>query len=80
MTALGDENICRLDVAVDDAFRVGGIERLGDLDGQRNQLFGIDWTAPDAVLQRHTVEKLHGNECPAIVLADVVDRADIGMI
>ena len=33
VAALGDENIRRLDVAVDDAFGVGGIEPVRNLDG-----------------------------------------------
>ena len=34
----------------------------------------------DAMLQRHAVEKLHGDEGLAIVLSDLVDGADVGMI
>ncbi len=35
MSALGDKNIGGLDVAVNDPFGVGGIERVGNLDGER---------------------------------------------
>ena len=34
VAALSDENVGWLDVAVDDAFGVSGVERVGDLDGQ----------------------------------------------
>ena len=36
--------------------------------------------ARDAMLQRHAVQKLHGDEGLAVLLADVVDGADVGMI
>ena len=32
--ALGDKDVRGLDVAVDDAFGVGGVERVGNFDGQ----------------------------------------------
>jgi len=32
------------------------------------------------VLQRHAVQKLHGDERLAILLANVVNRADVGMV
>ena len=35
VAALGDENVRGLDIAVHDVLRVGGIERIRDLDGQR---------------------------------------------
>ena len=36
--------------------------------------------ASDAVLQRHAVEKLHDNEGLPVLLPNLVDGADIGMI
>ena len=35
MSPLGHEDIGGFDVAVDDAFGVGGVERIGNLNGQR---------------------------------------------
>ena len=32
MTALGDEQVCRFDIAMDDTFGVGCVERVCDLD------------------------------------------------
>ena len=34
----------------------------------------------DAVLESHAVEILHGDEGMAVLLADVVDGADVGVI
>ena len=34
----------------------------------------------DAVLQRHAIQKLHGDERLAVLLADFVDGADVGMV
>ena len=38
------------------------------------------WTAADQVLQGRAIHELHGDEGAAFLLADVVDRADVGMI
>ena len=34
----------------------------------------------DDVLQRFTVQELHGDECLTVLLANVVDRADVRMV
>ena len=78
--ALGDENVRRLDVAMNDAFGVRGVERIGDLDAESRTDVDLQRTCRDAVLQRHAIEKLHGDERAAILLADFVDGADVGMI
>jgi hypothetical protein len=46
----GDENVSRLDVAVDDACGVGGIQRIGDLNSERWQRFHLQAAPGDALL------------------------------
>ena len=80
VSAPGDKNVGRLDIAMDDAAGVRRIERVGDLDAEREQFLHRHGLAADFLLQRHAVEELHGDEGLAVVLADVVDGADIRMI
>ena len=65
---------------MDDAFRVCSVECIGDLDGERQNQLGVHGTPGNSVLQRHTVEKLHGDERLPVLLANVVNRANIGVI
>src|SRR5271157_574602 len=80
VSALGYENIGGLDVAMDDARVMGSVQRLGDVNGQRQQRFRFQRTAADAMLQRHSIEKFHGNERSTVLLVNVVDGADVGMV
>ena len=80
MTALGDKDIRRFDVAVDDAFRVRSVERVGNLNRQSEQNLRLHGSPGDAMLQRQAVQKLHDDERMAVLLPDLVDRADIGMV
>jgi hypothetical protein len=80
MTALADEDIGRLDVAVDDAFGVRRIERIGNLDGQTEQSVGLDGPSSDAVCQRHALQQFHRNEGPPIDLVDFMDHANVGVV
>ena len=80
MSALGDENVGGLDVAMNDVFAVRGIERVGDFDGEAEQDIHFQRAAGDAMLESQAVEVLHGDEGLAVLFADVVDGADVGMI
>jgi hypothetical protein len=80
MTPIGDEDIRGLDVPVDDAGGVSGIEGIGNLDGERQKNVRFQGMPGHAMLERHTVEKFHGDEGVAVLLADVVDGADIGVV
>src|SRR5712692_9495030 len=63
-----------------DAFRVSGLQGVGDLDTQLQQLAGREGLGGDAVLQRLPFQKLHDDEGPAFIFADVVDGADVGVV
>ncbi len=80
MAAPGDENVGGLDVAMDDALGVGGVEGVGDLDGELQQDVGFERTAVDAVLQGDAFEVLHDDEGLSGGFIDFVDGADVGMI
>ncbi len=80
VAALGDKKIGGLDVAVNDVCGVRRIERVGDFDGEGEEVFDVHRAAVDAVLERLAIEKFHGDEGVAIPLADIVNRADVGVV
>ena len=45
-----------------------------------SSVFGFQGPAGDHVLERHAVEKFHRDKALALVLADFVDGADVGMV
>ena len=57
-----------------------GVERVGDLDAEIEDLVDRQRLAGDVLIERLPVEQLHRDELPALELADVVDRADRRMI
>src|SRR4029077_3266546 len=80
MIALGHEYVCGFNVAVNDSPRVCRVESVGNLDGKRKQHSHLKWTVGNPVLERAPIQKLHGDKGPPILLAKVVNRADIGVI
>ena len=77
--AVADEQVRRLDVAVDDAARVRRLERLGDLDPEVYDLLDRQRPLLDSLLHRQTLEQFHDDEGAAVLLAELVDRADVRM-
>src|SRR5690242_756132 len=65
---------------MDNTLRVRSIECIGDIDREAQYGFEIERTASDAMLQGDSVQVLHDDERLPILLRDLVDRADIGMI
>ena len=76
----GHENVGRFDVAVNDSLGMGGVERVGDLRSEIKQLPKLHGLTVDAVLERFAFQQLHGDEMASAVLANFVDRADIGVV
>src|SRR5215469_368943 len=75
-----DENVGGFDVAMDDALGVCNREPFRHLDSHTQNRIGIQGPATDTMLQRHSIQKLHHNECLPVRLTDVVNRADVGMV
>ena len=64
-----------------DALRVRGGERVGDLGAETQRALEREGAvALDHAFERRAIEPFHDQERPAIVLGDVVNRADIRVI
>ena len=75
-----DEDIGGLDVAMDDAFGVSGVERVGNVDADFEEAIDFERRAGDDVLERRAFHEFHDDEGAAVVFLNVVDRADVGMV
>jgi hypothetical protein len=57
-----------------------GVQPLGHLDRQREHCLAVHGLAADAVFQRLAIQKLHCDKRLLVALADLINRADVGMI
>src|SRR5271166_5572588 len=80
MAALRHKNVRRLDVAMNDRLRVCGTERVSDVDGKRQNQFGFLRTPSNAMLQCEAVQELHSDERFAVLIINLMDRANVRMI
>ena len=80
VSALRDENVGRLDVAVDDAFGVSGVERVSNLNRQAEQyirLHGLPAMRCFKVIPSRNSMAMNGLP---VLLANFINRADVGMV
>ena len=80
LSAFVDENVGRLDVAVDDMFGMRCIQRIGNLGAQFQHLIDLHRFAHDCLLERLSFHHLHRDERTSLMLADFVDGADVWMV
>ena len=84
LPAARHKNIGGLDIAMNDAFCMGGIERVGNLDSEVEHLVERKRLLADAVLERLPFEQLHGDEWDRLAAVvhdiDFIDGADVGVI
>ncbi len=80
LAAIGHEDVAALDVAMDDAEAVRGVQRVGDLDAHFDQRVDRERSAVDAPPQRLAADHLHHEERQIAVPPDVEQRADIRMV
>jgi hypothetical protein len=60
------------------AQRLGGVQRICNLDTHRQNQLGFHWAASDSM--RHAVQKFHDDERMVPVFADLVNGANVGMV
>src|SRR6266566_9074354 len=80
LPAAGHENVRRLDVSVDDPLSVGRVQCVGDLNAEIEQPLGLQRPSCNEVLKGLPLQELHDDKVLSLVLADLMDRANIGMI
>jgi hypothetical protein len=74
------EDVRGFQVPVDDALRVSGLERVGDLHPERHDRVDVERPASQPIPERLAVEQLHHDKMARLRLLDPVDGADVGMI
>src|SRR5262249_19651861 len=74
------DDVRRLEVAVDDAERVGQGQRVRDLDGDREGGEGLERLARQELLEVRALDELHDDEMEAVLFAAVVDRLDVRVV
>ena len=60
--------------------RVGGVERVRDLDSQVEQLGQGQTTLANTLPESRTIQKLHRDEASALRFTHFVDHTDVGMV
>ena len=63
-----------------DAFGVRGVERVGNLSAEVENAVDGQRPGRNQLKEGLALEKFHGQERPPLNLANVVKRADIGMV
>src|SRR6476469_7195978 len=77
---LGHKNIGGFNIAMNNAFFMGGFQRIGYLNAEFRQPFGWNRSLFRNVLESAPLQKLHSDEGMALILIDSIDGADMRVI
>jgi hypothetical protein len=75
-----EEDVGGFEIAMDDAGPVRLVERVSDLDRDPQRVVDVERAKFQTSLERFALQELHDQERPAVLVPDVVERADVGMI
>ena len=76
-----EQDVAGLDVAMDEAAAVGGVQRIGDLGGDRDRPGRVERAlAAQQRLQVAAADVAHGDEQAPVALARLVDRYDVRVV
>src|SRR5262249_353618 len=75
-----DDDVGRLEIAVDEAALVRGVEGVGNLTGDRDGLTRRQRSPADAIGERLAVDQFQHERGDAGALLETVDRRDVRMI
>ena len=80
MASTGDKDVGWFDIAVNDALGMGRIQSISDVDAKIKQALRLKRASENYLLQRLAIQVLHHDERPSLVIADLVDGTDVGMV
>src|ERR1700690_2395310 len=80
LVPLVNQNVCSLDVAVDNAGGVGRVQDVGDFNRKPEKRIKIQRAAGNLVCQGYAVDMFHDDEGVAVLLPDVMGRTDVRVI
>src|SRR6266404_9961752 len=80
LTPLREINVGWLDIAVNDALRMGGIQRIRELNADVEELIDGHWAGLQTDLEALALQQLHCDKGLAFGVFDRVDRANVGVI
>src|SRR5205823_14806708 len=75
-----DEDVSRLNVAMNNAARVSRIQCISDFNAQLEQRVNIEAALRNAMSQARAFQVLHSDEASAQAFANFIDRADVRVI
>ena len=76
-TRRGEHDVCRFQIAMDDPFLVGGLERVGDLSGDEQRLVCRQGAVGEPRGERLSVDQFEDERPQPGRLLDAVDGADV---
>src|SRR5579863_3053527 len=76
----GQKNIFRLEVAMDDAFVVGGGKRIGELRGEFHKLTSRNGIRAQSLTQTFAFQEFRNEKGHALVLTYEVDGENVGVL
>src|SRR4029077_18986607 len=80
MSPLGQKQICRLDIAMNDSFGVGCVQGVGNLDADIEQRIQLESPTEDHFPQSLAFQIFHHQEESPLVLANFMNGADVWVI
>ena len=80
MTSISHEDVRGFNVTMNDSFDVSGVERVGDLNGEREQNVQFHGAISDGMLQSLAFQKFHGNKTYAVMFTNFVNCADVRVV
>jgi len=80
LSTRSDEEVGRLDVAMNDALQVSGVKRVSSLNSEGQSFVERKRLTGDGVLEGLAVQKFHDDERMAVFFADFINGADVRVI